>query len=174
MTDDELVNQMIERGYMVALKGKYNLTGNFHRNYVPVSSTGLVVAKKEIATNASQAIVTQQEKVLGIKELLKRFREDAEIPFRISNDGGKPFTANAISADGVKAFGDILKSGINYEMLVYTTKLYYQSDSYRKGLTNYLVQGDWEGAYMEFGKNMQQGKIESYIKSELGTFGKDI
>lgn len=174
MSEEEALQLFIEKGYIVSLKGKYQLTGNFHRNYVPVS-TGLVVSNKQIATNSSQAVVTQQEQILGVKELLKKFREDAEIPFRISNDGGKPFTANAVSKEGITAFRDILKSGVDYQVLVYSTKLYYKTDSFRKGLTNYLVQGDWESYYLEFKKKLETGAIENHIKGELkASFGDDI
>lgn len=174
MTREEAIELLISTGDIISMKGKYTLTGQFHRDFVPVPKTGLVVSN-QLATNSSQAIVTQQDKILSVKELLKKFREDAEIPFRISNDGGKPFTANAIGIDGIKAFEKILKEGIDYQVLVYATKLYYKSDSFRKGLTNYLVQGDWEVAYLEFKKKLDDGNIDGYIKGELGgDFGDDI
>lgn len=170
MSEKEAIEVLIEKGYIIPIKGKYQLTGEFHRNYIPVS-TELAVVSREMTVN-SKAIV-KSENIATVKDLLKKFVKDADIPYRIKTDSGS-YTVSAISAEGVKAFGNILKAVdsegnrlYNYEVLVYSTKLYYKRDSYRKTLTNYLVKGDFEVEYEEFKSKMSQGEIQNHVKKEL-------
>lgn len=163
MTEKEAIELLIEKGYIIPIKGKYSLTGEFHRNYIPVS-TELAVVSKEITVN-SKAVV-KSENIATVKDLLKKFVKDADIPYRIKTDNGS-YTVSAVSAEGVKAFGNILKAGFDYQILVYSTKLYYKRNSYRKTLTNYLTKGDWEVEYQEFKNKLSQGEIQNHVNKEL-------
>jgi hypothetical protein len=158
------IKEGVELGYLISINGKYKLTGKVNRenNLTPSVST------KAIATNPSQVVLTKQDKLGTAKELLTQFRKDAEIPFRINNDKGIPYTVSAISAEGTKAFLDIINSGIDYQTFVYSTKLYYKRNGFRKILTNYFVQGDWEVEYNEFKDKLKNGDIQSHISKELG------
>lgn len=171
MSEKEAIEVLIEKGYIIPIKGKYQLTGEFHRNYIPVS-TELAVVSREMTVN-SKAIV-KSENIATVKELLKKFRDDADIPFRIKSSSGQTYTVSAISNDACKAFSQILKSGIDYQILVYATKLYYKRDSFRKILTNYLKDGDWEVEYHEFKSKLGQGQVQNHIQAELGSFDNNI
>jgi hypothetical protein len=169
MSDEELIQQMIERGYMVSLKGKYSLTGNFHRNYVPVSSTGLVVAKKEVATKETVTDLAQLQPVMDVNTMFMEFIKVCEVPTRTSNGRGGFYWINRFHKDAAKEFARMLsKDNVNLQVLIASTKLYYKTTKEcANTIANYIVLGIWRTGYQAMIDSMEKGTIAEDIKKEL-------
>jgi hypothetical protein len=161
MSEQDAINLLIEKGYMVVLKGKYNLTGEFHRTYIPVS-TGLVVSSKsELATTSSP--------VMNITALFMEFIKQCEVPSKTDNGRGGFYWINRFNKDGAKEFARIIsKEDVNLQVLIACTKLYYmQTKTCAKTISNYITEGIWRSGYQDMLTSLENGTIKEDIKKEL-------
>lgn len=158
MSNEEWIEEGLKRGFMIPLKGKYTLTNELHRNYVPLSAeTGLVVAKKEVTTSST---------VMDTNTLFMEFIKACEVPTRCPT---AKYWLNRYNKDGAKEFARILtKENVNINVLVASTKLYYKTTKeYAKTISNYITEGIWRTGYQDMMTNAQQGTVQNYIKEEI-------
>lgn len=140
MKFSDAANYLIERKYIVNIRGKLTLTNKFYRD--------LENPPTEDDLQPSTLVIAQP---LTTKELYKKFIEDAEVPAYIALSNGSRFAANRYSVDGERVFTKILKSRkIDMDILLAATKQYYKpQNSARQMITNYFVKGTWESVYEE-------------------------
>lgn len=87
------------------------------------------------------------------------------VPTKCEGARGEMYDTNKFSEDAAKEFRKMIdKEGINYELLVESTKLYYKSGRFRKKISNYIVDGDWRSDYLAFKTAHQIGDVQGHIK----------
>lgn len=167
MSEVEAIEVLIKAGSIIPMKGKYQLTGSFHRNYFPISSEGLIVQKKEVALSTE---------VIDTTSLFMEFIKQCDIPTRTMNGRGGHYWINRFHKDGAKEFARILsKENVNIQVLIASTKLYYiQTKECAKTINNYIVEGIWRTGYQSMLESANKGTLQEDIKKELTPFGKDI
>lgn len=174
MTVNDAIELLIRENYMVSMKGKYTLTNNFHRNYIPVSESGLVVVKKEVAKiEANAQLVIPSQPILTVDQMFMQFIKDANVPTRCPT---AKYWLNRFNKDAAKEFGRLLsKESINYSVLLASTKLYYiQTKEYAKTIGNYFIEGTWRTGYQDMIDAADKGNLGGYIQGEITPFGEDI
>jgi hypothetical protein len=161
---------LVENGYIISIRDKPILTNKYFRDILKSNSVSinLPVVQDIKIVKAEQKAVT----LAAGKQLLKQFAEDSCIPHRVPDGRGGEYTVKTYSQEATKAFVSIMNRVANgeldYTILTASTRLYYAKGSYKKTLTNYLLEDIWEAEYLEFNKKNNEGKIEQHIKKGLG------
>jgi hypothetical protein len=160
---------LVENGYIISIRGRPILTNKYFRDILKDNSVSvnLPVVQDIKIVKAEQKAVT----ISAAKQLLKQFAKDACIPHRVPDGRGGEYTVKTFSDPGARAFMNIMRrvsSGeLDYSILTASTRLYYAKGSYKKTLTNYLVEDVWEAEYDEFKNKNNEGKIEQHIRKGL-------
>ena len=96
------------------------------------------------------------------------FINDLKLPKRIEIDG-KSYQINSYNEKAAKKFINILfLQKYNLSLFFLATKLYYNNcTTYKKTLTNYILEGIYISEYNELVKKKEEGQLEEYVKSEL-------
>ena len=133
MNEVELIGRLVLEG-LVARDGTDFIFTNKYKRLL----TG---QQKPLEKEPEKKAVTE---LLSPDELLKKFIKDAEIPYRVPSPGNpnRQYTITARSKEAVKKFYDImLNKRLNYENMVAGTKHYYKFTSYKKTLSNFILEG---------------------------------
>lgn len=95
------------------------------------------------------------------KELWNQFIEATEIPHRV-NTGTGNYTVRQYSKSAVdKLIKIISQPGVDYQILVDSTKNYYKTVTYKILLSRYLLEDAWIDEYTEFNKKrLGTAKVE--------------
>lgn len=143
--DRELLQFLIDREYAIVVGDKAVLTKKFKDLFPePVVSTLQLVATVD--------------KEAGKKELWNKFIADAEIPHRVKSNRGESYTVRQYSLPAINKLVKVINTpGIEYDMLVKSTKQYYKTVTFKQLLSNYLIDDTWLHEYEEFKKgNVEQ------------------
>lgn len=102
-----------------------------------------------------------------------RLIADAGVPRMMEGKYGEMYQGNKYSEPGMKAYRKALeKEGIDYNILVKSTMLYYKSAiRLKKAVGNYFAQGDWRTDYDMLMHAAQEGEqtLTKHIKNETTT-----
>ena len=92
---------------------------------------------------------------------------DAKVPKHCEDTRGGIYNTNKYSVPGMKAFKKALEGGVDYDVLVKSTMLYYKSNvKLKKAIGNYFAQGDFLSDYASLQAAHQSGTLTEHIKSE--------
>lgn len=164
----EIHEYLLKERYLLKFQGKLYITSKYVRDLDKLGTSLPAVV------NTSLSIPTE---VQSTKDRFKAFITEAEVPYRVTMDNGKSFTANAYNIKAERVFNKALSSGVNYKGLVLSTKLYYKSNGFKQKISNYFIEGTWEAEYDEFMKKLSAGDIIGHIKDNTRTgskFGRDL
>jgi hypothetical protein len=95
---------------------------------------------------------------------------EAKVPQRLPDAKGGYFDANKYNDKAMFKFQEMMKQGIDYDLLVKATILYYKSaSSFKKKIANYILDGDWFTDYEMLRLSAEAGeeKLKKHIKDEL-------
>lgn len=167
----EILDELVQRGYVLEQKGKYKFTALFYEDLtgtrqglVRTQSGELVVAEPSLPAN-------MPEKIINWELAFVKFIAAAQVPERLNDNKGMPYYANKYSEAGMKVFRKIIeKEGVNIELLVQSTALYYKSSiAYKKTIGNYITDGDWRGDYQKLADaaNTSEEAVIKHIQNEV-------
>lgn len=167
----EVNDYLVGNGYIITVRGKPILTNKYFRDII--SSVEVPISNLPVVQDSR--VVKAEKKAVNLaagKTVMKKFAEDAYVPFRVEDGRGGQYTVKTYSEQGVKAFvtamDRVAKGELDYAILCASTRLYYTKGTYKKTLSNYFIEDVWEGEYMEFKKKLDEGKVEQHIKKGLG------
>jgi hypothetical protein len=154
--------------FIFDFNGKTHISSKFIRDIAAAKEA------RQVSESKAVAIIPQNNMTLNIptkvestRERFRRFIAEAEVPYRVKTEN-RSYTCNAPSDASEKVFNKILNSDTyNYQALVMSTRLYYNSNAYKQKISNYFVTGTWESEYNEFMKKFELGTLEHHIKQQL-------
>jgi len=89
----------------------------------------------------------------SLKEIWDQFIIDADVPWRVTTPLGEKYTVRQYGPSAAQKLQQIINTeGIDYNILVQSTKFYYQNTTYKAILSNYLLKDLWLEEYNEFKK----------------------
>lgn len=94
----------------------------------------------------------------------------AQVPARIEDSQGNPYYANKFSEPALKVFRKALESGVDEQVLIKSTMLYYKSSvRYKKTIGNYFTGGDWRTDYeaLVASASTSSEALNKHIKDEI-------
>lgn len=163
------------------MKGKYSLSKKFYEDKKTLESVTVKVKDSRgnevlgitdvsLSINDNTIIATETF-IPSYTHKFLQFIQDAKVPDRLDDGKGNWYDCNKYSEPAMKAFKNIIeKELINYNMLVKSTTLYYASGtSYKKKISNYILDGDWRSDYMklEIAANTSEDALKEHIKKEI-------
>lgn len=158
---NELLSQLLASGYTTMEKGKYVFTRKF---YEELGSTNALVLAQS-SSGLPMLPQTQQDWENQFIALIS----EAKVPQRLEDNRGGVYYANKFSVEGLKAFRKAIESGVNYQVLVKSVFLYYQSSvRFKKAVGNYFANGDWRTDYEALAASAVQGidALKDHIQKE--------
>jgi hypothetical protein len=166
-----MVQWMQENQYLVQIKGKYRVTAKFNKEItgqeVGIVKVGeaLLVQEKEPLILATVSLGAQ---TTNWSDYYLQFIREAEVPARCEGKDGN-YDVNKYSEEGMKAFRKALeKEGINYQLLVNVTRLYYKSHrQFALKIGNYMAKGEWRSDYESAFTANKEGKLAEHIQQEI-------
>lgn len=163
MTLNEVFKYLVEKGYVLASKDKgYTLSKKFQADVKAMKASsehGLSVVSKSVSTTTE----------LDWGNLFINFIKDAEVPAKLPDNKGGWYAGNKYSEDAMKKFKQIIGTGIDYNLLVRSTQLYYKSaNTYKKIISNYILDGDWRTDYFTMKDAVDKGVqgLVEHVKTE--------
>lgn len=171
----EATEFMIANGYILPLgHGKYKLSTKFTQEFKPRSFDDRMVLEAQLALNQGLALVCTAGTVPGKfyfswENRYKQFIMEAKVPARLENNRGESYQANAYSEKGMKAYRKAIESGIEGELLVKSTMLYYHSKiRFKVAIGRYMEEGIWKTGYDALKEAAAQGeeKLIDHINKE--------
>jgi len=103
----------------------------------------------------------------GEQSLLTKFITECDIPQRMKNSTGGFYWVCKYSKDAEKELLKVLNQGYQYDILVASTKLYYQSGGFCETISNYLNRGTWITHYEEMRKQLEAGTVDKHIQNTI-------
>ena len=103
----------------------------------------------------------------GEQSVLIKFILDAEVPEKMRTANGTYYWVRKYSKEAEKELIKLLNQGYQYDILVASTKLYYQSSGYCEAMSNYLIRGTWITHYEEMKKQLEAGTVNKHIQNTL-------
>jgi hypothetical protein len=166
MNINEVNKYLRDNKYVLEFQGKLHITSKYIRDLRRAevinldSSTSLVHVVGDTGIQVVEYIETS-------KERFKRFVAEAEVPYRITMENGKSYTANAHNISAEKVLNKALKDGFDWRGLVASAKLYYKGRGFKQKIGNYFITGTWESEYDELVKKLGEGKIAQHIQEQM-------
>lgn len=152
---------LVQNGYLEVVKGKYRPTKKLNEH----------PAKETIHLPGGIVFDGSWE------ELYLGFIVGCKIPKKGESGDGTLYDLNKYSEDAMKHFRDLMKSGIQYDLLVMVTTAYYKVGGlrFKKTITNYITQGHWRLDYeaMKEKSKEQQQKLLNQQENESKPFTRD-
>lgn len=122
------IKLLIDEKYLIVIEGDLVITSKMR------NSLGLSRVKRSVEDTA--------------KSFWYKFITDAKVPHRIDGGDGRTYTVRQFNKKiATYLFSLVVEQGIDYDTLVLSTKLYYQSNGYRAILTNYFEREIWKSEY---------------------------
>lgn len=146
---------LVQHGYLEIVGGKYRPTKKLN-------------SKETLADGAVLGV--NGETFSGTwEEIYVKFITDCKIPKWGESGSGDTYELNKYSADAMKHFRDLLKSGIQYALLVKVTSAYYKGSlRYKKKIGNYITEGLWRMDY-ETMKNQTETQQQQTLNEQLNS-----
>lgn len=166
----ENLQWLLSQGYALEHRKKYKFTEKFYEDLTGTRQ-GLT------RTEAGEYVVVETKLPLVAPPRVRdwsleymNFISESQVPMRLLDSKGTPYSANKYSEDGMKAFRKALESGIEYSVLVKSTMLYYKSSvGFKKAIGNYMKDGDWRSDYKILVDAAQGGEqsLTKHIEKEI-------
>lgn len=151
------VDFLLDNNYLaVTQDGKIVITNKFTREFRPIPRSTV------------EQIIPNAPLILSREQIFKKFIEDAAIPYKATGTDGRQYTIRQYSAGIADKLIRIIKSVSSYDILVKSTKQYYQSNSFKKVFSNYIDQNIWRDEYERYEKALASGTIDQTIVSSSG------
>lgn len=160
----QVVQWMMEQGYLVAIKGKYKVTAKFNKE-ITGQETGLIMAgNKPLVIEQAPAVT----KTTDWPTLFLSFIKEAEIPTR-GEGNGNGYDLNKYSDPAMKAFRKMIeKEGVMYPVLVKSTMLYYKTHrKFPYTVGRYISEGFWRSDYQALLSSAEEGTITEHIQQQI-------
>lgn len=173
---------MITNGYILPLGGgKYKLSTKFLQEfgkaYKPAPRQYALgidpVSKKTdpvlFQTQPDGTVVVPGKFYFSWENRYKQFIMEAKVPARLDNNRGENYQVNGYSEKGMKAYRKACESGIEHELLVKSTMLYYHSRiRFKVAIGRYMEEGIWKTGYDALADAAGQGEqqVIDHIKAE--------
>lgn len=177
---------MMDNNYLVAIKGKYRVTAKFNKEItgqevgiVKVGNMLLVQENPppEVSMNAQGIQVStgtphtpRETQRIDWPAAFIQFITEAEVPQRGNSRDGS-YDLNKYSEPAMKAFKKILESGVDYLILVNSTKIYYKTHKqYQNKISKYIEDGIWRSDYEALKASAEKGGeqgIIDHVKNEV-------
>lgn len=181
----DVLQYLVTNGYVLASKEKgYVLSKKFQEDVRKMKAgqkitVNMSVVPKSDPTPAAVADALSKvplELIPVIKTMATwedrflKFIRDAEVPQRLESSRMESYAVNKYSVEGMKAFRAAIEAGVDYGLLVKSTKLYYKSTvKFKKTIGNYMAQGDWRSDYNNLKEVAETGdvnKLNEHVKQE--------
>ena len=165
----EIVHNLLENGYMMVVKGKYVVTAKFNKEMTG-QEVGLIKINNQpiVMENPPPTALITAPADWPMKFM--RFITEAEVPKKGSGRDGS-YDLNQYSEPAMKAFRKMLeKEGINYDVLVKSTMLYYKThNSFQKTISNYIADGHWRTDYYALLHAAENGAdgLKTHVEKEI-------
>lgn len=160
----EATEFMITNGYIHPLgQGKYKLSTKFHQEFKKVlqplrelPSTSRSALSDQMEALQPSTIIPEGHEVPVLTDKFyfswenryKQFILNAKVPARLESKGGDSYQANAFSEKAMKAYRKACESGIEHDILVKSTMLYYHSSlRFKVAIGRYMEEGIWKTHY---------------------------
>lgn len=158
----QTVQYLLDNGYLAVIKGKYIVTAKFNKEVTGLDR-GLVLGPGKVPMVKEPDIPKQ----ISWQDMYTRFITEAKVPARIMSPRGEPYQTNAFSEGGLKAFRKALeKEGIEYQLLVESTQLYYTGTiGLKVAIGRYMEEGMWRTQYQELVDHTKAGTLSQHLKS---------
>lgn len=162
----QVVDWMMEQGYLVSIKGKYKVTAKFNKEIVG-EETGLVKFNNTLLVqeHAPPQITGNN---INWPEVFIKFIQEAEVPAR-GEGGNGSYDLNKYSDPAMKVFRRMIeKEKIIYAVLVKSTMLYYKTHrKFPYTISRYIVEGFWRSDYFSLFSSAEEGKVQEHIQKEI-------
>lgn len=159
MTKDELLNELLNRGYIIRIGEDNFIISNKLQREIEVAQS----------KTTSEYLKSEEIELSSPSDLLKKFITDSKIPFRAKTSIGGFYQLAAESDYARKYLYNVLATKqYKYEDMTTATAMYYTNDKMaRVTLTNYFKQGVFDQVMTEFLANPQSSTI-------IGTIGPKV
>lgn len=147
MTFALAVDYLLENGYLAVINHKITITGKFNREFNPVPRERI------------NQIFPEAPEVISREAIWKKFIEDAKIPYKVTATDGKQYTIRQYSPGICDKLIKIIKQVDNYKILTESTRLYYESNTYKFVLSNYIDRRVWEDEYNRYKAAVDTGTL---------------
>lgn len=176
-----LYELLLKEHYIVYFNGQLVITNKFLRVFKEPLPFPVPELKEETAVkpNPPSIFVTPPVSALVVqdptpitKSPLKELILRSKIPARIATSNGY-YYANQYSKPAEKELMKMIAQGVNMDILIAATALYYQGGGARQKVGNYIMDGTWQTFYDDMKLSLEQGNVNAYIKKELGSNEQD-
>lgn len=159
MTKDELLNELLNRGYIIRIGEDNFIISNKLQREIEVTQS----------KTTSEYLKSEEIELSSPSDLLKKFITDSKIPFRAKTSIGGFYQLAAESDYARKYLYNVLATKqYKYEDMTTATAMYYTNDKMaRVTLTNYFKQGVFDQVMAEFLANPQSSTV-------IGTIGPKV
>lgn len=159
MTKDELLNELLNRGYIVRIEEDNFIISNKLEREIEITQS----------KTTSECLKSEEIELSSPSDLLKKFITDSKIPFRAKTSIGGFYQLAAESDYARKYLYNVLATKqYKYEDMTTATAMYYTNDKMaRVTLTNYFKQGVFDQVMTEFLANPQSSTV-------IGTIGQKV
>ena len=159
MTKDELLNELLNRGYIVRIEEDNFIISNKLEREIEITQS----------KTTSECLKSEEIELSSPSDLLKKFITDSKIPFRAKTSIGGFYQLAAESDYARKYLYNVLATKqYKYEDMTTATAMYYTNDKMaRVTLTNYFKQGVFDQVMTEFLANPQSSTV-------IGTIGTKV
>jgi hypothetical protein len=146
---------LVQNGYLEIVGGKYRATKKLNSKETLLDGAVMGIDGKTFSGSW--------------EDIYTKFITDCKIP-RLGESGtGDMYELNKYSTDAMKHFRDLLKTGIQYALMVKVTTAYYKgSNRYKKKIGNYITEGLWRMDY-ETMKNQTETQQQQHLNEQLNS-----
>ena len=159
MTKDELLNELLNKGYIIRIGEDNFIISNKLQREIEVTQS----------KTATEYLKSEEIELSSPSDLLKKFITDSKIPFRAKTSIGGFYQLAAESDYARKYLYNVLATKqYKYEDMTTATAMYYTNDKMaRVTLTNYFKQGVFDQVMTEFLANPQSSTVIGTISPKV-------
>jgi len=197
-----LFTHLVKEYYILYFNGQLVITNKFYREFnLPMRPLSEDEVMAELGKRKVGVVRTTGGKPVTIQEAFKKpsteitvttstvdlpvlpalnstmpllqFISDASVPEKVYMKDGTFYWANRFSNDAEKTLLKALKDGIQYDILLAATRLYYKGGGQPKAISGYFKEGTWKQTYHDMLTSLKDGTTASHIKKNIDTEKKD-
>lgn len=168
----EAVDFLLSGGYLTrGATGRYKVTQKLYDQLMHPEIIKDLELLKPVVINGKLAYMPPGELPLKMVDWVSAYTSfivAARIPARGESKSGEYYPMNKYSNPGMKAFRKIIEAGVDLDILIKSTMLYYKSGVKLKvAITRYMEDGLWRSDYEALVNSAEEGKVEEHIKQQL-------
>lgn len=131
------VNFLLANDYLTVVENKLVITNKLHRE------------TKLAPKDRVDVLFPDEPGIITREAIWAKFIKDADIPYQVEGSEGRKYTVRQYSDGIVDDLVKIIKS-CDYNILVGSVKRYYNSNTYKLLLSNYIRKGIWKDEYERY------------------------